>query len=548
MKNIGKKLFLLSFILFAAISFSTGMQSSYKVDMGDLGLKKSETQGAWIIIAGSRFDYDKQEIIDNGCNITYQVLISKGYSADDIYYLGNTSYSIVDASATRANIQWAIETWAAGKCDDTNGLGIYMFDHGGIDYFCLHPNPDLTAANLDSYLDNFETNSGSNRTILIYEACHSGSFIDEVSQDNRIVITATDVNHGSKVNGDWTWAAFSEGFWNSIKECNTIGEAFEDGVENVDDLGYSGAQFPWIDDDHDGIGHEANATGELPNGGDGNDALSTTIGSPLSCYLRLIIKKWPRRLFFDPTVNVIPLWVLVESDVNIRKVYARVVPPSYIPQPPENDIGEGVRFDGLAEKYLIPLYDYNSDGNYTADPKSAGVDPEWSWNETHELKINFFARGDDGEFSDVGTTKYFQTSDGNPPLDTTPPIVEIINPKQSGTLTGNINLIAEAEDDQNIYKIRLLLDGQSLTTQIFDTNPFEISFNLNTASYSNGQHNITAIAWDDSGNNGTTSLLVNFDNQVIPSFQFTPVLIGCFLAVIVSIIAIHKNNEKLLKF
>jgi len=518
--------------MISSISLTNEIKSSGKLDV-QINVGAREVQGAWIIIAGARADYDKQELIDNGCNYTYRVLINRGYTAGNIYYIGNKSYPIIDNASSRANIEWAIETWAASKCDSAHGLGIYLFDHGGENYLCL-PGPDLTASDLDTYLDNFEIKSGCDRVIIIYEACRSGSFIDELSESNRIIITATDRTHSSYVNGDWTFAAFSEGFWNSIINCNTIGEAFEDAVENVEELGYGNSQFSLIDDNHDQIGHEVDDSGELPNGGDGDDALDTTIGYSLPCYLKLYLYAWPRVIFYPPTVNRITLWCKVYNLTKIMMVYARVIPPTWVPPPPENDTGEGVRFTGLSTDNIIPLYDYDHDGNYTANPKTDIVRQKWGWNTSNNtLKINFIAVSEDGMYRDLGTTRYIMTSDGNPPPDNTPPTIKINAPDKNETMTGVVNIDVEADDDQSVYKISIYLDGKLIkANQMPPYHPYQSEVSLNTASYPNGIHNITTIAWDSAGNSKSASILVNFQNKMVPGFQIVPIIIGCLLIIL----------------
>jgi len=545
-KNI-RLIFLILLVVISSISLTNTIKITYKIDTQINSLNSTEMQGAWIIIAGGRDDHDKQDIIDNGCNCTYQILLGRGYTAPNIYYIGNTNFSFVDNDSTRANIRWAIETWAVSKCDATHGLGIYLFDHGGEDYMCL-PGTDLSATNLDTYLDNFESDAECNRVIIVYEACHAGSFVNELSESNRIVLTATDRTHGSNVNGDWTWAAFSEGFWDSIADCNTIGKAFEDAVQNVDDLGYGGVQFPLIDDNHDQTGHEVNSSGLIPNGGDGDDALNTKIGYPLFCYIKLYIYAWPKILFFDPSISTIPLWCKVSSSTTISKVYARIIPPTWTPQPLENDTGDGVRFSGLSINHVIPLFDGDQDGNFTCDPKSSTVQQEWGWDTVNDtLRINFIAKSKDGGYMDMGTTSYKITSDGNPPQDSTPPTIKINTPELNSNVSGTISISAEADDDQSVHKISIYLDGTLLYSKLMpDYYPFESIISCNTVFYPNGVHNISAIAWDDTGNSASTSILVNFQNQLIPSFQIVPVIIGCILIILPLYIALYKKEESIL--
>ncbi|GAH27666.1 unnamed protein product, partial [marine sediment metagenome] len=134
----------------------------------------SANLAAWIIIAGDRSDHSILRIIRSGCNKTYEALINRGFTASEILYLDPTDATgrnplspYRDHDTTLINIQWAIETWAAGFVDATHGLGIYMFDHGGTGYMCI-PGTDITDSNLNTYLDNLETSTGCNRFVIVY--------------------------------------------------------------------------------------------------------------------------------------------------------------------------------------------------------------------------------------------------------------------------------------------------------------------------------------------------------------------------------------------
>ncbi|MHA1744827.1 MAG: C13 family peptidase, partial [Promethearchaeota archaeon] len=154
--------------------------------------------GVWFIIAGDReADHGGLEFIIKGCDQLYEILIGMGYDDDDIYYFapeveGYYQSPYAHARTTRDAIYWAITGWAANKLNGTQqGIGIYLFDHGGIDVLAL-PGPNLSPTVLDDALDILENKTNCGRSIIIYEGCHSGSFIDDLSQEDRIIITSTD--------------------------------------------------------------------------------------------------------------------------------------------------------------------------------------------------------------------------------------------------------------------------------------------------------------------------------------------------------------------
>ena len=122
-------------LMISLFSFGTKL---YILDSGTKNILMDEPKtaasanlAAWIIIAGDRSDHDKLSIIISGCDQAYEALINRGFTASEICYL-DPAYSTVsnpqspyrDVDTTRINIQWAIETWAAGLVDATHGLGI----------------------------------------------------------------------------------------------------------------------------------------------------------------------------------------------------------------------------------------------------------------------------------------------------------------------------------------------------------------------------------------------------------------------------------------
>ena len=539
----------LSLFSFGAKPYIVDSESK-NVIMNEPKTAVSANLAAWMIIAGDRSDHDKLSIIRSGCDQAYDALLNRGFTSSEIFYLdpayaigGNPQSPYRDADTTLANIQWAIETWAAGLVDATHGLGIYLFDHGGTGYMCI-PGTDLTDTNLNTYLDNLETSTGCNRFIIVYEACHAGSFINPVSKDNRIVVTATDITHNSAVNGAWDWAAFSETFWSSITQCKTIGEAFEDAEANVHALGYGGVQFPWIDDDHDEIGHEVDMWGSLPSGGDGSDALNVWIGTGTNCPMIFIL--WlPLRAFIN--IRFIPIWAVIDTNSLMESVYARVIPPNWTPSrivtDPESSI---IGIDYLP---LVELLDQDHDGNFTGFIDRNDYANYLSAN--GDYKINILAKTQEGAFADIESTYVTINDDGKAPTDTTPPTISIINPGADAQLSGVVDLTVEGDDDQALDKIQIFVDGVMVKEEIMPPYyPYpEVTYNLDTSQYLLGTHNITATAIDQVDNQKSTSISVNFIIEAkIPGFQITPLIIGSILGILaIYIIKIKKKVRNLLK-
>src|SRR5690606_980480 len=98
---------------------------------------------------------------------------------------------------------------------------------------------------------------------------------------------------------------------------------------------------------------------------------------------------------------------------------------------------------------------------------------------------------------------------GNEP-DTEDPAVNITNPAP-GNVSGIVNITATATDNVGVAGVQFQLDGANLGAED-NSNPY--SFSWNTATVSNGNHTLTAIARDAEGNTSSSSISVNVNNLV----------------------------------
>jgi hypothetical protein len=101
-----------------------------------------------------------------------------------------------------------------------------------------------------------------------------------------------------------------------------------------------------------------------------------------------------------------------------------------------------------------------------------------------------------------------------PPQDTTPPTVGMTAPANGATVSGAVQVTANAADDVGVSGVQFKLDGQNLGGE--DTSP-PYTASWNTAQVANGNHELTAVARDAVGNNATaTKVTVNVQNDVTP--------------------------------
>jgi len=94
--------------------------------------------------------------------------------------------------------------------------------------------------------------------------------------------------------------------------------------------------------------------------------------------------------------------------------------------------------------------------------------------------------------------------------DTTPPTVSVTAPANNATVSNTVNVTANAADNVGVVGVQFFLDGNLLGGEDM-TAPYGISWN--TATTTNGTHNLTAKARDAAGNTATSaSITVTVNN------------------------------------
>jgi hypothetical protein len=228
--------------------------------------RETNVLGAVIIVAGHNEDYSLQTNIDNSANRAYRIFRGAGFTEDQIYYLASSSQdpdgdgvSEVAAPSTTANIQHAIETWAATRVDADKPLYLYLMDHGLVESFCADgcAGSGVTGSEtLDDMLTSLETASGVDEVNVVIEACHSGSFVDYVqgpalhdslSKPGRVIITSTDREHNAYASA--SGAYFSDAFFTCIASSKDLKTCFVQARAAV--TVSPNGQSPWMDDNGD---------------------------------------------------------------------------------------------------------------------------------------------------------------------------------------------------------------------------------------------------------------------------------------------------------
>lgn len=262
-----------------------------------------------IIVCGGFLDFPNSLV--DGTRHAYNILKSLGYEDDHIYYFqqGNSMVEQgVDGFSNKSKIKFSITNWLANNSDENDECFIYFFCHGYhkangscvLIYETIKSGiwtnttvKPICSKELSLWLDQVKCNIIS----ILIESCKSGDFIDDLSKDNRIIMTSS--NKWDFATGPTNRTSFSNYFFDKIQQGTSIGEAWEyadnkllnykvrDMPEYSDDWCKNIRikiilrlailfQNPQIDDNGDGKGYgRALFTDKLPIGGDGFLALRT---------------------------------------------------------------------------------------------------------------------------------------------------------------------------------------------------------------------------------------------------------------------------------
>lgn len=516
----------------------------------DALVKMSDAQyeyvDAWIIIGGDKASHEYWELVLLTLEWVYDQALALGSNDEDILMLvpevAVTHTLREDGFSSPYNMNFAFNTWAPNKVGPNGVLFVYLHDHGGNDAMANYPYPSLTASQLNQYLDDFEAASGCDRIIVVYEACSSGTFVDELSKSDRIIMTSTEPGYSA-----W-WSPipphislFGEGLFNSILAGNSIGDAFVDATNGINALGYGDIQKPVIDDNHDGVGHIVNAWGHLPSTGDGIDAKKTylTQESPPNWIQSLQVLYVPLKFWvaYNPAIITIPISIGVDNSTDIASVIVRVISEDWAPPIPRDNESMG----GLDDNENSYQWDLTPDGNGNFTGRVAIYSPV----PNSDYSMSFIVEDVDGRRGQIITTQVGINEDGIAPVDNVDPTVVIINPSPNADLIGIVNITVEGDDDQALDKIQILFDGELVKEQDMPSYyPYpEVEYSLDASKYESGVHNITAVAVDEANNKKQISISVNISKDGIPGFEITILFTGTILGVIIVVILHRKKNN-----
>ncbi len=154
-----------------------------------------------------------------------------------------------------------------------------------------------------------------------------------------------------------------------------------------------------------------------------------------------------------------------------------------------------------------------------------------NWNTIYKLHGSYYSGGTTKWISgdtvyvrlvtDYSVTKWgfkidwYEYEGGSVP-DTTPPSVALTNPSNGDTVSGTVSVTATASDNVGVSKVEFYIDNVLKSTDT--SSPYAYSWD--TTGYSNGNHDVKAIAYDAADNTDQDQISVNVDNAV-PSNELT---------------------------
>ena len=264
-----------------------------------------------------------------------------------------------------------IRTGFASELNADTPLFIYMQGHGTSDgrFRVLGSDQYISSSVIGSALDELQAQTDCT-VILILESCYSGNFIEDLSGQNRVILTsAGDEPYNTDASGR---IAFSRYLFSKLKEGNNLKKAFEYARSKLINMGYPS---PQLDDNGDGIAQSD----------DGLLAFNTYLIGELTWGLKPEIAQIGLAQVIEEGSSA-PITVeVVKGDVDVERVWVQVIPPYA-------DIGGGDQTIAYPE---IDLTYNESTGNYESiltDLTRPGL-----------YKIIALAEDVDHEVSDPGT-------------------------------------------------------------------------------------------------------------------------------------------------
>ena len=309
-----------------------------------------ETAGYAVIVQGKISNEEGLACHNKTTNSVYKKLTDRGLLDEDIQYFNfDTTQTGVDNAPSETAVSQAITIWARDKMNaKPANLYVVLVDHGLQDEFFIYPDT-ITSADLAGWLDTLQaglTGQAADQEIIsILGFCHSGSFIDEMSGPNRVIITsaaADEVSYKGPLDKDGIRDGeyFVTEFFKKVSLGKSVKECFENAVKHTRTFTHSSrissnapyfdhsAQHPLLDDNGDNVG-----THELIDA-DGDGSLSDQLFIGVSSLTGnapgdVSILRVADTVFLTASQTAADLWATVDDDSRLSTIWVEIKPPGF---------------------------------------------------------------------------------------------------------------------------------------------------------------------------------------------------------------------------
>lgn len=326
------------------------------------------------------------EATQASANYAYRIMAYQGFTKSSIQYLTpdsqldldqNGVFDDVDGDVTAINLEAAI---TGGFAQGVDQLILYMVDHGGDNQFRMSETETLSSTTIGGWLDQWQTANPGSDLVVVYDACQSGSFIDDFANPSfsRRIITSTEAGENAHFVSQGT-ISFSNFFWTEIQNGQDLANAFANASTAISDAFPS--QVPQVDGNGNGVAQEFADLLGLVGERIGN---GTTVISEVP----FIDNVSPTQTITNSSTATVSAGTVADPN-GIARVWAVVRPPGFQPSDPDNpiadlptiemrpglSIGEYVGTSdifSIAGTYQIAIYATDGLGN-TAPPELTSV-------------------------------------------------------------------------------------------------------------------------------------------------------------------------------
>ena len=317
-----------------------------------------------IIVAGSG-PYETNYLwaaTEKCAKYAYYALKDQGYTSETIHFLSaGTETDIdgdgiadVDNTATNANLEYALKTWAL----DADNLFIYLIGHGRYGEFIMGEWERLSVQDLDAWLDAVHDHIPDFVAVL-YDACRSGSFLPDLlppTGKKRVLVASSGPDEKALFSAEGD-SSFGFHFFVHLHNGARFYDAFVQAKKSVEAT-FDDEQNPLLEADGNGRGNDKE---------DLDIALTIKVGlerAPAGEIPR-IQAACPAQTLSEG-VSEASIYASEVEGEGITEVYAIIKSPNYINNSPDDPVVNlpKIQLPPLGKRYQATYDGFTSEGTY----------------------------------------------------------------------------------------------------------------------------------------------------------------------------------------